>query len=108
MPHQNQFNFPIQILNDHVLDDTSQNVARLQLTPLSNSSGLPVHHDRLDHGHLLSKEGIPEDLHRLLEPLLVLSHCLGDGGVVVEAGVPQRVHDGHGATKFGTLVIYEV
>ena len=35
----------------------------------------------------------------LLEPLRVLPHGLVDGGAIVEAGVPQRVHDGHGASE---------
>ena len=37
----------------------------------------------------------------LSEPLRVLPDGLVDGGAVVEAGVPQRVHDGHGAPELG-------
>ena len=35
----------------------------------------------------------------LSEALRVLPDGLVDGGAIVEAGVPQRVHDGHGAPE---------
>ena len=37
----------------------------------------------------------------LSEAFRVLPHGLVDGGAVVEAGVAQRVHDGHGAPEPG-------